>query len=143
MFVLLNSAAKLRSDRAAAAPRELDLLRIRRLAGQKPHHLPPRLLFISPDKQPVGAFGDRKTADDDDQGGDDRRGVHPAPGADLGNILEHEIADDRPDQRAEGLKTERAEHQAPAQPAWDAFRNDQMGGRIIAAKRDAEAEQER
>ena len=43
--------------------------------------------------------------------GNDRGRVHPAPGADLGNVLEHEIADDRAGQRAQRLEAEGAQHQ--------------------------------
>jgi hypothetical protein len=90
----------------------------------------------------MGAFRDRKAADDHKQRGNDGRGIHPAPGANLWNVLEHQIADDRPGQRANGLEGEGAEHKSPAHAARNAFGNDQMGGRIIAAERYAEAEQE-
>jgi len=74
--------------------RELDALWIGRPARQKPSQLRPRLVSSAPDQQPMGAFRDRETTDRDDQGGNDRRRVHPAPGADLGNVLEHKISHD-------------------------------------------------
>ena len=44
-------------------------------------------------------------------------------------------------QAPHGLKAERAQHHAPADAARHAFGNDQMGGRVVAAERDADAEQ--
>ena len=64
----------------------------------------------------MGAFRDRKAADDHKQRGNDGRGIHPAPGANLWNVLEHQIADDRPGQRANGLEGEGASTSLPRMP---------------------------
>ena len=44
-------------------------------------------------------------------------------------------------ERAHRLEPERAKHQFAAIGAWDVLRDDHMGGRIVAAERQAQAEQ--
>jgi len=115
---------------------------ILRFARQKSRHFCLSLFVSAPEKQPVRALRNPEAANRNKQSGNYRRGIHPAPGAEFRNVLEHEITHEGPDQRAQGLKAKRAEHEAPAHRARDAFGDYQMRGRVMASKRDAEPEQE-
>ena len=91
--------------------------------------------------QPVGALGDVETAERHDHSGTDGGGIHPAPGVQGRVGGQHEIAHGGAADGTHCLEGVRAQHQPAAAVAGDAFRNDHVRRRIVAAERDAEAEQ--
>ncbi len=115
---------------------------IRGIAGEKPLYLFVRVFMPAVDQQPVGALGDGETAERHQQRGNDGGRVHPAPGADLREVLEHDEADDGCSQRAERLEAECREHQLPPRARGNALGDDEMRRWIVASERKPEPEQE-
>ena len=116
---MLNSDAKvgfgLRTrPRLGMARRELDLARILRLAHEE---LRTRLLGLfdrAARVQPIGALDNVEAADRDEHGRNDRRGEHPAPGREVGQSREDEVADRGAAERADRLEGESGEHKLAA-----------------------------
>ncbi len=121
--------------------REIDLRGILRLADQELLGRLFSLLDLAAREQPVGALDDIEASDRDEQGRDDGRGVHPSPRAYFGEGREDEITDGGACERADRLERECAEHEPPASRARNAFRDDHVCRRVVAAQRDAQSEQ--
>jgi hypothetical protein len=78
-----------------------------------------------------------KTAEGDGHREHERAGVYPTPSVDIGVFEQDQEADGRAHQAAHRLETERRQHHPATNAAGNAFRNDEMGGRIVAPERDA------
>ena len=117
-------------------------LRVRRLALEQARDLGFGLGLASLAHQPMAAVADPEAAQHHQDGRHDRGGIHPAPRADLGQVRQDEEAHDGADQRADRLEGEGAQHQLAAVLAGDALGDDQVRRRIVAAQRQADAEQE-
>ncbi len=115
--------------------------RVLRLADQQSLRLGFRAVDRAANMQPVRAFRDEEAADGYQQRRNDRGAVHPAPCVERRNDREHEEAHAGAAERAQRLEAERGQHQLASAAAGDAFGDDHVRGRVVAAERDAEAEQ--
>ena len=85
--------------------------------------------------QPVGALDDVEAAERDQQRRNDRRGEHPAPGPEVGQSREDEIADRGAAEGSDCLEGESPEHEFAARAARDVLGNNDVSRRVVAAER--------
>ncbi len=118
------------------------LLGILRLAREQAPQLALGIGAAAAAHQPLAAVTHEQAGDHDERSGHDHDAVHPAPGIQRGIQGQDHEAQRRADQRADRLEGEGCQHQLAAVTAGNAFGDHEMRGRIVAAQRHADAEQE-
>ena len=121
---------------------QLDRLGIVRAALQQPPDLLFRFRHPADRRQPVAAFRHEEAAHKDNDARNDGAGIHQPPGAHVRHERQDQVADGGAGEGADRLEGEGRQNEASAGGTGNALRDHQMGGRVVASEREADAEQE-